>query len=145
MKKPKLFIALLRMSLGWIFIYQGFLGFTNPEWSLKPYIQNAQTFPTFYAQVEQQPVLRYASYAFKSLYIFVGMLLMTGISARIASFVGCLMMLFLYFAKLNFPYVGANAYIINEYIINAIILLYLFLARHGEHFSIGKLFKKSSH
>jgi thiosulfate dehydrogenase [quinone] large subunit len=143
MKKPKLFIALLRMALGWIFLYQGIVAITNPSWSLVPFIDHARTFPGFYASIMQEPMLGYVSYIVKGIFMIVGALLIVGAWARLAAFLGIILMLFFYFPVLHFPHVGDSYYIIDEHMIYILILLYLFMVRGSEFFGLGSMFKPS--
>lgn len=143
MKKPKILIALLRMALGWWFLYQGVSAMTQPNWTIEPFIKDAQTFPSFYAFIGAPPNLEYISYITKGLFLIIGVLLVLGIGSRIASFLGFLFMALFYFPHLNFPYVDSTYYIVDQHFIFGLILLYLFLARSGEYFGLGTMFKAS--
>jgi thiosulfate dehydrogenase [quinone] large subunit len=144
MKKSKLFIVLLRMVIGWIFLYQGIIAFTSPGWSLVPFIQPAHTFPEFYNAVLQAPILTYATYAVKIFYVVLGVLLMIGVAVRLASFFGVLLMLFFYFPLLNFPYLRDGGYIVDYHIVYALILMY-FLFAHSHGHNLKSIFKSSRH
>jgi thiosulfate dehydrogenase [quinone] large subunit len=143
MKKPKLFITLLRVSLGWVFLYQGIVAITDASWSLVPYIQNAKTFTGFYAGISAEPMLGYVSLVVKGVFILVGVLLILGLGHRLAPLAGIALMLFFYFPLLDFPRVGSVYYIVDEHIMYCFILAYLFVARTAEHFGISKLFHSS--
>ena len=143
MRKPKLFIALLRIAVGWLFLYKGVLAIKDSSWSVLPFIKDAQTFPEFYAIVSAQPLLTYVTYSAKGIFIIAGVLLILGVGVRIASFLGVLLMSFFYFPILNFPRVGTSYYIVDEHLIYAIILLYLFAFNKKESFGLGSLFKSS--
>ncbi len=145
MRKPKLFIALLRIAVGWLFLYQGVLAIQNSSWSLLDKIKDAKTFPDFYNLISANPIfLQYATYAAKGIFIISGVLLILGIGVRIASFLGILLMAFFYFAILNFPRVGTSYYIVDEHLIYIIILLYLLVfSKKKESLGLGSLFRSS--
>jgi uncharacterized membrane protein YphA (DoxX/SURF4 family) len=132
------------MVLGWIFLYQGFVAFMDPTWSILPAIENAQTFPTFYSSLVQAPMIGFVTFAVKALYVVVGLLLLIGIATRLASLFGFLLMLFLYFPLLNFPYIKGGGYVVDYHIVYALILLYFLFARgHAHTGGIRSLFKSS--
>jgi len=150
MRKAKLFIALLRMVLGWLFLYQGVIAIVHSDWSVGPYIQNARSFSWLYSIVNTQPLLQYVSYGVKGLFILVGALLILGIGARFAAFLGIALMLFFYFPLLSFPHVfsldGSSVYyIVDDHIVYVMILLYLFTVRSGEYLGLGSLFRLSKY
>lgn len=136
-------MMLLRMALGWVFLYQGIIAVSHPGWSVLQYIQGATTFPKFYASLAHQPLVGYISYAVIGLYLLVGLLLICGIATRIAAFLGIVLMLFLYFALLHFPHVGSSYYIVDEHIVYTMILLYLLFGHHERRGGIRNIFKSS--
>lgn len=142
-RRPKLFIAILRIALGWLFLYQGYVAFTDPAWSLATYIGSAKTFPAFYSYILTPALFATVSSVIKFLFVAVGGLLVLGIFARPASIMGIALMLFFYFPILNFPLVDGGFYVIDSHIIYILILAYLFMARGSEYFGLGSLFRSS--
>ena len=49
-KNSKVAITLLRILVGWHFLYEGIITAYNPEWSAKGYLLTAETFAGFYCQ-----------------------------------------------------------------------------------------------
>ena len=146
MRKPKLFIALLRVAVGWLFFYQGVIAIKDSSWSILPFIKDAQTFPAFYALASAQPLLLYGTYAAKGIFVIAGVLLILGVGMRIASFLGIVLMAFFYFPSLHFPYVthdGTVFYVVDYRMIYIMILLYLFAFNHKESVGLGSLFRSS--
>jgi thiosulfate dehydrogenase (quinone) large subunit len=139
-KGSKLFLILLRVVVGWFFLYQGITMILNPQWSLLPFIQNAQTFPDFYAALTASTLIPYINYLFKGLYILIGGLLILGLFVRPAALLGALIMLFLYFPLLKFPYVDSVYYIVDQHLVMVFVLMYLFAVRAGEFFGLGSMF-----
>jgi thiosulfate dehydrogenase [quinone] large subunit len=143
MRKAKLFISLLRIGLGWVFLYQGIVAFRTPGWSVQQFIVNAQTFPQFYAKLLQAPMLGYVSLTVQILFVVVGIMLIIGLWSRISALLGILLMLFFYFPLLKFPYVGNNYLLIDEHIIYSLILAYFFVGGSSSSFKLKNLFKRS--
>ncbi|MDQ3014713.1 MAG: DoxX family membrane protein [bacterium] len=144
-KVSKICLALLRIAVGWFLLYQGITAVLDPEWSIKPMIHNADTLAEFYDPIEDSDYLPYVSYVFKGLYILVGGLILLGLYVRPAALVGIVMMLFLYFPLLTFPYVNRDYFIVDQHLLLAITLLYLYAERAGEVFGLGTRFKLSRH
>ena len=136
-------MILLRMIIGWVFLYQGILAISQSGWMVLPYIDHATTFSGFYSLISKLPLLTYVSYAVIGLYLLVGILLVCGIATRIAAFFGVVLMLFFYFAALHFPHVGTSYYIVDEHIVYAVILLAVLFGHHGSHKGIRNIFKSS--
>jgi thiosulfate dehydrogenase [quinone] large subunit len=145
-KPTKLFLILLRVAVGWFFLYQGITAILDPQWSVLPFISHAHTFPDFYTSVSDPVTASYMSYLIKGLYVLIGALIVSGLFVRIGALLGALIMLFFYFPLLQFPYVtyaGSVYYIVDYHLVMVILLLYLFAARAGEVFGLGTLFKFS--
>lgn len=143
MRKAKLFSSLLRISLGWVFLYQGIVAFRTAGFTVLPFIKNAGTFSYFYNWVGQASNIGTISLVVKILFILVGALLVLNAWAKIVSLVGIALMLFFYFPLLHFPYVGETYYIINEHIIFALILAYFFVTKPNDGLSLGNMFSFS--
>ena len=142
-RSQKLLVIFLRMAVGWFLLYQGITAILNPDWSLLPFIQPAYTFPEFYASISAQDILPYITYLVKGLFVISGALLIAGLFVRIGAFLGIILMLFFYFPGLSFPYVGSGYYIIDNNLLLAILLAYLFVIRAGEFFGLGTMFRFS--
>jgi thiosulfate dehydrogenase (quinone) large subunit len=142
-KTSRLFLVILRIVVGWFLLYQGITAFLDPAWSLFSFIENAQTFPEFYNAVADPALEPFLTIAVKVLYIVIGGALITGLFVRSAALLGAALMIFLYFPRLSFPYVNEVNYIVDEHLLIAFVLLYLFTARAGEVFSLKRLFRRS--
>jgi thiosulfate dehydrogenase [quinone] large subunit len=145
-KPTKLFLILLRVAVGWFFLYQGITAILDPQWSVLPFISNAHTFPDFYMSMSDSITASYISYLIKGLYVLIGACIVSGLFVRVGAFLGALIMLFFYFPLLQFPYVryaDVTYYIVDYHLMMAILLIYLFAARAGEVFGLGTLFKFS--
>jgi len=143
-RRPKLFVATLRIAIGWLFFYEGIEALLDPNWSLTSFIQNPLSFGHFYAYIINDPSLLLSlGYIVKGALVFIGALLILGLFVRVASVVGVALMLFFYFPLLAFPYVRGGYYIVDDHIIFALVLLYMFFARAGEYFGLGTMFRVS--
>jgi thiosulfate dehydrogenase [quinone] large subunit len=123
----KLFIFLLRVSLGVLFLYAGYSKLTaNPAWSAAGYLTHATTFPGFYAWLADPSILPMVNFLNMWGLTLIGLSLILGIFARFSSLLGALMMLLYYFPALQFPFVpSGHAFLVDEHIIYAAALLLL--------------------
>jgi thiosulfate dehydrogenase [quinone] large subunit len=142
----KFSIIILRLVVGWFFLYEGILTIMDQDWSLGPFIKNSKVFTEFYAILLEPSILPYISYVAKGFFIIVGLCLMLGIFVRTASFIGILLMFLFYFPLLDFPYVrdqSGSYYLVNQHLLIIAVLIFLFAVRAGEYFGLGTMFRFS--
>lgn len=139
----KISIIILRVIIGWYFLYQGISAILNPNWLLTPYIKDSVIFTSFYNFLLQPSFLLSASYVIKGLFVLIGALLILGIFVRLASLLGILVTFLFYLPLVRFPYVDHVYYIVDSHIIIIAALFFLFAARAGEYFGLGSMFKIS--
>lgn len=141
-KFQKLSLFLLRISLGWIFLYSGLSKVMKGNWSAAGYLNSAKTFPELYRWFASPDILPIINFLNEYGQILIGVSLVLGILVRYSSISAVLMMALYYFAALDFPKVGANSFIVDEHIIYALALLVLFAMRAGRIFGLeGKIIK----
>jgi thiosulfate dehydrogenase (quinone) large subunit len=133
----KLFLLLLRLSIGWLFFYAGITKVLNPSWSAAGYLNNAKTFTGFYQWLASPDILPFTNFFNEWGLTLIGAALILGVFVRLASVLGVAIMVLYYFPILLFPKVGANAYIVDEHIIYAIALLLLASLSAGRVFGLA--------
>lgn len=121
----KLFLILLRLSMGWLFFYAGITKILNPAWSAGGYLNGAKTFTVFYQWLASPEILPYTNFFNEWGLTLIGVALILGVFVRLSSTLGAIMMVLYYFPILTFPKVGANSYIIDEHIIYVLVFLFL--------------------
>lgn len=127
----KLFLFLLRISLGWMFLYAGITKVLDPNWSAAGYIKGAKTFPEFYQFLLNPSILPIVNFMNEWGLTLLGISLILGIGVRLSSVLGAVLMMLYYFAALDFPYPNPNSYIVDEHIVYAAALLFLASLRAG--------------
>ncbi|OGF80456.1 hypothetical protein A2W48_03080 [Candidatus Giovannonibacteria bacterium RIFCSPHIGHO2_12_44_12] len=141
-KSQKLSVFLLRISMGWIFLYAGISKFKNPNWSAAGYLNSAKTFPELYHWLASPEILPVTNLLNEYGQILIGISLIVGVLVRYSSLSGVLMMALYYFAVLQFPKIGANSYIVDDHVVYALVLLLLFAMRAGKIYGLeGKIIK----
>jgi len=136
----KISLFLLRVSLGWMFLYSGINALTTPGWSAAGYLKGAKTFAGFYQWLLQPNILPVINFVNEWALTLLGISLILGIFIRFSAPLGAVLMLLYYFPILAFPYPNAHAFIVDEHIIYALALLVLASLRAGDVWGLGKKF-----
>ena len=131
------FLFVLRISLGWLFLYSGLMKLYTPEWSAIGLLTNANTFPDLYNWFASDANIGWVNFMNVWGQILIGLGLVSGTLTRLASIFGALMMALYYFPSLEFPYV-AHGFIVDEHIIYALALAVLANQRAGQFVGIDK-------
>lgn len=99
-------ITVLRVIVGWHFLYEGIAKLSSPSWSAAGYLKQARgPFANLFRSIAAQPnMLDYANLITMWGLTIVGALLMAGLLTRLASLAGIGFILLFYFA--NPPFVG---------------------------------------
>lgn len=116
-------LLMLRIALGWLFLYAGVSHILDPQWSAAGYINSAKTFPALYHWLASAQNIGWVNFVNEWGMTLIGIALITGIMLRLASYGGILMMALYYLVILKFPYVGDHSFIIDEHIIYILVLL----------------------
>lgn len=125
MKRSDIYIFLLRVSMGALFFYAGITKVLNPNWTAAGYLKGAKTFPELYNFFSQPNMLPITNFINEWGLTLLGASLLLGISVRLSSYLGALLMLLYYIPILKFPYAGANSFLVDQHIIFILVLLFL--------------------
>lgn len=135
----RLLITILRMAIGWHFLYEGLSKIMAGNWSASGYLLNSTSFMSgFYHAIASSPALLKIS-DLMNMYglLFIGLALFIGILIRYAALGGALLLTLYYFA---YPPFGANLFgvsdghlfIVDKLFIEAAALIFLaFVSEKG--------------
>jgi len=132
---------LLRLALGWLFLYAGLTKIVDPSWTAKGFLEHTGTFSGFYTWLASPNVLPIVDLLNQWGLTIIGVVLIIGILVRFSAYLGALMMLLYYFAHLTFPYVGDHSFIVDEHIVYIAAFLVLASMSSNHVWSISGLFK----
>ena len=132
----KISLFLLRVLLGWMFLYSGITKVLNPEWSAAGYIKGAKTFPEFYQLLGSSEMLTMVNFLNEWGQLLLGISLILGIFVRLSSILGVVLMILYYLPILDFPYPNAHSFLVDEHIIYSSALLILANFRAGRVFGL---------
>lgn len=130
-KFQKIAILLLRLAMGWLFLYAGVTKIINPEWSAAGYLKTAKTFPGFFQALLDPAILPFINFINEWGLTLLGISLILGVFVRLSSWLGAALMLLYYFPILDFPYPNPHSYIVDEHIIYALMLVFFAAIRAG--------------
>ena len=134
----KIYIFLLRISLGILFFYAGITKVLNPSWSAAGYLKGAKTLPEFYNFLLQPNVLPVINFVNEWGLTLLGVSLILGIFVRLSSKLGALLMLLYYIPIINFPYAGTNSFLVDQHIIYIFSLLLVGSLKAGRFLGLEK-------
>jgi uncharacterized membrane protein YphA (DoxX/SURF4 family) len=143
-------LALLRIAVGWHFLYEGLTKIFNPAWSARPYLEGSRWIfgDLFRWMASGDAGIRIIDIANEWGLTLIGLALILGIFTRLASWAGITMLLMYYLAYPpfgGFSYGAAsegNYLIVNKNLIELVCLLILAFTRSGRFFGLEQLLQK---
>jgi thiosulfate dehydrogenase [quinone] large subunit len=139
-QKTSLF--LLRISLGWLFLYAGLTKVLNPEWSAAGYLRGASAFQGFYGWLASPGMLPLTNFVNEWGLTLIGVSLLIGLLVRWSAIAGAFMML-MYYLPLGFPYPNEHSFVVEEHVVYMFALLALAAFGAGKVWGLdGKLLAK---
>ena len=140
-------VTLLRIVVGWHFLYEGIAKLTSPSWSAAGYLKQARgPFGGLFRSLAAQPnLLENANLITMWGLAIVGLLLMLGLFTRLASLAGIGFILLFYFA--NPPFVGyfyslpseGSYLIVNKNLVELCALLVVLVTGSGRVAGLDRL------
>jgi uncharacterized membrane protein YphA (DoxX/SURF4 family) len=150
----KILITILRISVGWYFLYEGMIKVFDPGWTSCNFLSNTSGFLSgFYHALAANPfVLRIVDLLNVWGLVLIGLSLFVGLFVKFTAIAGTLLLALYYFA---YPPFGASLfgpvegsmYIVDRNFIQAIVLLFFVFSRekgYGIDAITGLLFRKQS-
>lgn len=134
-------LFLLRVSLGWLFLYSGLMKIADPTWSAAGFLGGAKTFPALYDWFSSASNIGWVNFLNAWGQTLIGFGLITGTLVTLFSWAGILMMLLYYFPTLEFPYV-AHGFIVDEHIVYALAFFVLVTTKAGRFWGVDKYLSK---
>ncbi|MBN1819455.1 MAG: DoxX family membrane protein [Prolixibacteraceae bacterium] len=144
-------LVILRVAIGWHFLYEGLVKVLNPGWSSLGYLMDSKGFlsPVFHAMAANQGVLSTVDFLNQWGLVLIGLGLVLGALTRVATYSGMLLLAFYYLS--HPPFIGidyalpteGNYFIIDKVFIEFCALGALALFPTGKYIGLDRfLFKK---
>jgi len=126
----KLLLVLLRMAIGWHFLYEGLAKLANPNWTSAGYLLDSEGFlkQFFYNLAANPDVLKIVDFLNIWGLILIGLGLILGVFTRAAIISGIVLMAFYYLSHPPFPGLkytmptDGSYLVVNKILIEALVL-----------------------
>jgi thiosulfate dehydrogenase [quinone] large subunit len=136
-------LFLLRVGLGWVFVYAGFSKIIDPSWSAAGYLTHASTLSGFYNTLASSSNIGWVNFLNEWGLLLIGLSLVFGFLVRYSSIAAIALMALYWVAILKFPLVGPNAYLVDEHIIYILIFVLFISANAGNFWGIDGKWAKN--
>lgn len=141
-------IVLLRVFIGWHFLYEGVIKIYNPDWTSYGYLASSQgPLKPFFLWMSQDPMIDWADSINWLALMFVGITLLLGVFERQGAMVGAFLLALYYLAHPSFPWLPqgiteGNYWFINKNLIELAACLVIYKMPTSETFGLAYAFKK---
>lgn len=141
-------VALLRVFIGWHFLYEGVIKIYNPEWTSFGYLATAQgPLKPFFTWISQEPLIDWADSMNWLALMFVGITLLLGVFERFGAIVGVFLLVLYYLAHPSFPWLPqvnaeGNYWFVNKNLIELAACLVIYKLPTSETFGLAYVFNK---
>jgi thiosulfate dehydrogenase (quinone) large subunit len=144
-------LVVLRITIGWHFLYEGGVKVLNPHWTSKAYLLDSGGFlKDFFAQLAgNQALLSISDYANAWGLTLIGLSLLLGIFTRYSCIAGVVLLLLYYLSHPAFPGIqylfpsDGSYFIINKTMVELFALLVIFAFPTSDIFGLQRLLKSN--
>jgi thiosulfate dehydrogenase [quinone] large subunit len=142
-------LVMLRIAIGWHFLYEGGVKVLNPHWTSKAYLLDSGGFlKGFFVQIaENQTILAISDSANAWGLTLIGFSLILGIFTRYSSLAGVVLLLLYYLSHPAFPGIeylfpsDGSYFIINKTLVELFALLVIYAFPTSHIFGLQRLIK----
>jgi len=144
-------LILLRISIGWHFLYEGGVKILNPHWTAKSYLlDSGGFFKGFFTSIAENPTLLSISDSANAWGLaLIGLSLIVGIFTRFSSLAAILLLLLYYLSHPAFPGIeylfpsDGIYFIINKTLVELFALLVVYIFPTSNIFGLQRLTKSN--
>lgn len=140
-------LVLLRILIGWHFLYEGVIKAYNPSWTSRGYLLSASILKPFFAWLASDSLITVIDYLNIYGLIAIGISLLVGIKVKWGCVGGMLLLLFYYLAHPPFPSLPqgpseGSYWIVNKNLVEMAALFVIYLFPLTSVFGLESLFKR---
>ncbi|MBI2573873.1 MAG: DoxX family membrane protein [Candidatus Wildermuthbacteria bacterium] len=139
MTKQNIAVFVLRLAMGWLYLYAGLSKVLDPKWSAEGYLKGAKTLPALYQWFASPSMLPLVNFVNEWGLTLLGASLLLGLFVKISTVGGTLLMALYYLPILQFPYVGTHSLIVDEHIVYIAGLAVLMAMDAGKIWGLDRL------
>ncbi len=142
-------LIILRVSIGWHFLYEGGVKILNPHWTSKTYLLDSGGFMKefFQGMANNQTLLNIIDFANAWGLALIGLSLLSGIFTRFSSVAAIVLLMLYYLSHPAFPGIeymfpsDGSYFIVNKTLVELFALLVLFAFPTSHIFGLKRLIK----
>ena len=134
--------TVLRLTLGWFMLIDGYQALTTPGWSASGFLLGAKTFPAFYAWFALPMNLWWVNILNSWGITLIGVALLLGVGIRLASWAGTALMILYYFPHYVLPTVP-HGFIVEEHIIYAAAFALIAVLPSAQTFGLARYLRRT--
>ncbi|WP_350287611.1 DoxX family membrane protein [uncultured Croceitalea sp.] len=148
--KTTLVVTLLRVLVGWHFLYEGIVKLYNPDWTAYGYLATAQgPMKPLFNTLLHEGTMPWVDTLNMAALLIVGVTLLLGVFERVGAFIGIGLLALYYLAHPSFPglpqiNVEGNYWFVNKNLIELMVCTLLFYYPTGQYFGINSLKKRKA-
>ena len=140
-------LVLLRLLIGWHFLYEGVIKLYSPSWTAKGYLLSASYMESFFRWMASDSLIPIIDTLNIGALLLVGFCLIIGFKTKWASIIGIGLLLMYYLAHPPFPGYPqgpseGSYWLVNKNLIETAALFILFLFPTDYAFGLARLFAK---
>jgi len=140
-------LVLLRLLIGWHFLYEGVIKLYSPSWTAKGYLLSATYMESFFHSLAGESMISTIDTLNIAALLLVGTFLILGFKTQFASLIGIGLLLMYFLAHPPFPGypqgpTEGSYWIINKNLIEAAALLVIFAFPTSIRFGLERFFAK---
>ncbi|REE79749.1 thiosulfate dehydrogenase [quinone] large subunit [Lutibacter oceani] len=142
-------VTLMRIFIGWHFLYEGIVKMYNPDWTSFGYLASAQgpLKPLFLA-LTNPSIIAWVDILNMAALILVGLTLILGFFEKLGAFVGIGLLALYYLAHPSFPWltqvnVEGSYWFINKNLIELVACMVIYQYPTANYFGLGRIFNKN--
>ena len=142
-------IVLLRVLIGWHFLYEGIIKLYNPDWTSFGYLASAQgPLKPFFTALTGETMLIWVDGLNMAALIIVGLTLTLGFFEKTGAFIGIGLLALYYLAHPSFPWltevnVEGSYWFVNKNLIELVACMVIFQYPTAQYFGLSRLFGKN--
>ena len=141
-------IILMRILIGWHFLYEGVIKLYNPEWTSFGYLATAQgPFQSIFTAIANEPYIGIADGLNKFALVFVGITFLLGIFEKAGAIFAIGLLLLYYLAHPPFPWleqlkVEGAYWFVNKNLIELVACMVIYQFPTGKYFGLQQIFDR---
>jgi thiosulfate dehydrogenase [quinone] large subunit len=142
-------IVVLRLLIGWHFLYEGVIKLYNPDWTSFAYLASAQGPLKFlFLPLANENIIGWIDILNCGALIIVGITFILGMYEKLGALIGIVLLAMYYWAHPPFPWltqlnVEGSYWFVNKNLIELVGCIIIYQFPTGEHFGFQRIFSKT--